>query len=77
MSPSFHHHDDRMMVEHCFYELHQNTNRGIHLQCVKEYAHHATFLPRSKHNKESKKEGMWQISQHDACSEYGVGIKPG
>jgi hypothetical protein len=35
------------------------------------------FLPCLKHNKQSKKEGIWQIGQHDACLEYGIGIKPG
>jgi hypothetical protein len=76
-SPSFCHNDDRTMVKHCFYKIHQKTNQGIHPQHVKEYAHHATFLPCPKCNKQSKTEGIWGISQHDACSEYGVGIKPG
>jgi hypothetical protein len=65
------------MVEHCVYEIHQTTNQGIHPQRVEEYAHHATFSPRPKHNKQSKKEGIWRIGQHDSCSKYGIGIKPG
>ena len=63
------------MVEHGVHELHQKTNRRIHPQRIEKHAIDAIVPAHSTSITQPKTDRIWRFGQHDASSEYGVGIK--
>ena len=63
------------MVKHGVHELHQKTNRRIHPQRIEKHAIDAIVPAHSTSITQPKTDRIWRFGQHDASSEYGVGIK--